>query len=303
MRRMLALSLVALFFGALAGAQSQPAAESAQTPRQALIDMFFSQDKGSILRHLPDVTVAKLKEMGMEEQVAAGPPLPVAAKDMDGVKTFATGPVLLSVDLPKGEQFALSVEREEVKGETAFLELGFHGYKQGADRAAGVDPRILIRMIQEGGVWKLADLGFSAHVPLDDPRFLDAMAKEMESARAGANKSGAVGTLRTLNTAQLVYQMTYDRYTCKLADLGGADSGKEPDAHHAQLIDSSLESGKKSGYTFAISHCDAAGKKYRASAVPDKPGEPAYCTDQSGVIKSSEDGKAATCFASGKPLD
>jgi hypothetical protein len=274
-----------------------------QTPREALLDMFLSKDKDSFMRHLPEVTRAKLTEMGMAEQVAGGPPLPVSSRALDGVKTFATGPVLVSVDLSKGEKFELSVLREEVKGVTAYLELGFHGYKQGKDRAAGVDPRLLIRMIQEAGVWKLADLGFSAHVPLDDPAFLDAVAKEVESSRVAANQSAARGALRSLVSAQAVYQMQFNRYTCSLAQLGGEGQG-EPSEQHAQLIDSALESGKKSGFVFRLSRCDAAGKRYRASAVPEKPGAgPAYCTDDSGVIRQSDDGKALTCFLRGKPVD
>lgn len=304
MRRLTVLVLT-IVFSALAIAQTAPAM-APQTPRQALLDMIFSKNKGSVLRHLPDVTVTKLREMGMEDQVAAGPPLPVA-RDMEGVKTFDTGPLLLSVELPKGDRFELSVLRDDVQGTTAFLELGIHGFKAGektTDLSAGIDPRIVIRMIQEAGTWKLADLGFSAHVPLDDPRFLDAVAKEMAASRASANQSGAVGSLRTLNTAQMVYKMSYDRYTCSLAQLGGAATGGDPNAQHAQLIDESLESGRKSGYKFALSRCNAAGTRYRASATPEKAGGgPAYCTDESGLIKKSDDGKALTCFTGGKPLE
>lgn len=305
MRRLSILLLLASF-STLAAAQATPGA-APQTPRQALLDMVFSKEKNSVLRHLPAVTVAKLKEAGMEDEVAAGPPLPVA-RDMEGVKRFETGPVLLSVDLPKGDHFELTVLREDVQGTTAFLELGFNGYKAGEKRSsdigAGVDPRILIRMIQETGVWKLADIGFSAHVPLDDPKFLDAVAKEAKASRAAAAQATVIGSLRTINTAQMVYKMSYDRYTCSLAQLGGSAKGGDPNAQHAQLIDESLESGKKSGYVFAVSRCNAAGTKYRASATPEKAGGgPAYCTDESGVIRKSDDGKSLTCFTSGKPLD
>jgi len=287
----------------LAALQQPAPAAGPQTPRQALLAMFFSDDKATFLRHLPDVTVAKLREMGMEEQVAAGPAL-ATQRERDAIKTFDTGPLLLSIELPKGEKFELSVEREEVKGELAFLELGFHGYKQGTDRAAGLDPRILIKMKQETGIWKLADLGFTAHIPLDDPAFLDTIAKELTATRASAAASGAVGALKTLVTAEAIYSISYDRYTCSLAQLGGVEKGGEPSAQRAQLIDASLESGKKAGYLFRLSGCDPAGKKFRAAATPEKPGGgPAYCTDESGVIRKSGDGKATTCFASGQPMD
>jgi hypothetical protein len=303
MRRLAVLILLVSFPVALC-AQAAPGA-APQTPRQALLDMVFSKDRDSVLRHLPAVTVAKLKEAGMEEQVAAGPPLPVS-RDMQGVKTFDTGPVLLSVELPKGDHFQLTVLREDVQGTTAFLELGFSGMRAGqksSDISAGIDPRILIRMIQEAGVWKLADLGFSAHVPLDDPKFLDAVAKEAKAGRSAAGQSTAVGSLRTLNTAQLVYKMSYDRYTCSLAQLGGVGKG-DPTAQHAQLIDESLESGTKSGYLFKLTRCDAAGTKYRASAAPATPGAgPAYCTDESGKIRKSDDGNPVSCFVAGKPVD
>ena len=42
------------------------------------------------------------------------------------------------------------------------------------------------------------------------------------SARKSANESSAVGSLRTLNTAEVSFQGKHNAYTCTLADMGPA---------------------------------------------------------------------------------
>src|SRR5271157_3266956 len=62
--------------------------------------------------------------------------------------------------------------------------------------------------------------------------------------RMAANEASAVGSLRTINTAEVTYSSTYPGtgFTDTLTSLG--PSG-------VNMIDSVLASGTKSGYTFA----------------------------------------------------
>jgi TonB family protein len=62
-------------------------------------------------------------------------------------------------------------------------------------------------------------------------------------------------------------------------------------------------SGKKNGYSFAISGCDASHYQFVAEpAVPDS-GQRAFCSDESGTVRASADGKAATCLSSGEVVE
>src|ERR1700683_113284 len=65
-------------------------------------------------------------------------------------------------------------------------------------------------------------------------------------AKIAANEASAVGSLRTLNTASVAYSTTYGNYPPALSNLGPSTS---PNSTTADLIDSLLVTGTKSGYT------------------------------------------------------
>jgi len=116
------------------------------------------------------------------------------------------------------------------------------------------------------------------------------------------NDGSAVGSLRTVNTAEVIYSSTYpDVGFTELKNLGGPGNSKTG----AGLIDNVLAGGSKSGYNFEVSVVPGApAKSYTVTAVPkDKQsGVRAYCSDQSGVIKYSEKHDPDTCLKSGVPL-
>src|SRR5437667_222132 len=66
--------------------------------------------------------------------------------------------------------------------------------------------------------------------------------------KMAANEASAVGSLRSLNTACITYSTTYGSYPAGLSNLG---PGSPATSTTADLIDSVLASGTKSGYSFA----------------------------------------------------
>lgn len=77
----------------------------------------------------------------------------------------------------------------------------------------------------------------------------------MLKARAAANQASAVGSLRTLNTAEVTYASTYNTgYSFTLAALGGTGVAT---INNAELIDSILAGGVKSNYNFYYVACPA----------------------------------------------
>ena len=113
-----------------------------------------------------------------------------------------------------------------------------------------------------------------------------------------ANEAAAVETLRTLNASTVMYSMTYGGFPHNLSDLGPSGSST-PGSAGADLIDSVLASGVKSGYlfTYTVGSADPRGNvlSYTISASPVTPGTTGqryFYTDQSGTIRASVAGSA-----------
>ena len=114
--------------------------------------------------------------------------------------------------------------------------------------------------------------------------------------RMTANETSAVGSLSALNTACITYLTIYGGYPPSLASLG---PGNPATSTSADLIDSVLSSGAKSGYNFAYSvgPKDASGRVnvYAITAEPSSPGstgQRSFYTDQSAVIRANTGGPA-----------
>jgi type IV pilus assembly protein PilA len=113
--------------------------------------------------------------------------------------------------------------------------------------------------------------------------------------KMAANEASAVGSLRTINTSSVAFSTTYGNYPTLLTDLGPSTS---PTSSAADLIDSVLSTGTKSGYTFVYAAV-APYQQYTLNAGPATPGvtgQRYFYTDQSGVIRA--DTSAAATSAS-----
>jgi type IV pilus assembly protein PilA len=126
--------------------------------------------------------------------------------------------------------------------------------------------------------------------------------------KMSANQASAVGSLRTMNTACIAYSTTYSQFPAALTNLGPVDSsgpglghgyGHGPDpvsSTSADLIDSVLAAGEKSGYTFVYTP-GTDSQSYTITATPitaAATGQNMYFTDQSGVIRVDTSGSGAT---------
>ena len=118
-------------------------------------------------------------------------------------------------------------------------------------------------------------------------------------ARIAANEASAVGSTRTLNTAEVTYSSTYGTGFAPLASLGGA-AGCVAAAATACLVDPVLTTGTKTGYTLAAVAATGAGTAvsplttYEVNATPLSlsTGTRAFCSDESGVIRYNLTGTA-----------
>ena len=114
--------------------------------------------------------------------------------------------------------------------------------------------------------------------------------------RIAANQASAVGSLRTLNTAEITYSSTYNTgFTATMTYLAppSGTTAANPTSTAAGLIDSVLALGSKSGYSFVYSAggADSTGRinTYSFTAVPisTSTGTNYYFTDETGVIRQN----------------
>ena len=126
--------------------------------------------------------------------------------------------------------------------------------------------------------------------------------------KIAANESSAVGSVRTIGTAEVTYSSSWGTgYSVDLKSLGGAPPCTNATAGAACLIDPLLSNTQiKSGYTFnaAATLQDNAGiwNGFEINATPTNyqtTGVRAFCDDQVGVVKFKANGAAAIGVAAG----
>ena len=115
--------------------------------------------------------------------------------------------------------------------------------------------------------------------------------------KMAANEASAVGSLRTINTAEITYSSTYGTGFTDLATLGSSG-----------IIDAVLSKGTKSGYTFIATPNSGTGTStdpyngYTSTGTPttSSTGTRQFCSDASGVIRYETSGTG--CAATSTPL-
>jgi len=310
---------------------AQQSAASTQTARQALMEMFFSKTLGTFIKHLPAVTRAALEKSGVLAGLQQYSLLATQIQtQQQNVQTFETGSVMLSGEDPKtGQKVEIIVENDALRGDQDDIGLSFQVYKNGQVQRTPFMPQLTFSMKKEAQLWTLSEISLTLHLPLADPDLLKAVTEKLQPqantsvtftprvetsvashvetpAQSAATDAQVVSAMRTILTAEVTYATTYPTvgFTCMLSDLDGFGGG-ERNEHQAMLINSGLASGKKYGFVFMLSECTGApARGFHLTAAPSgySYGRKAFCSDQSGVIRSPQDGNSATCLASGTPI-
>jgi hypothetical protein len=111
----------------------------------------------------------------------------------------------------------------------------------------------------------------------------------------------AVGSIRSINTAQVYYAKGYKKgWSPRLAALGVPLEGTKPSATAAGLLDNSLTGGTKANhvFTYKAGKPDADGKinTYTLSVRPVKwhAGLWNFFDDESAIIRGTKENRAAT---------
>ena len=75
---------------------------------------------------------------------------------------------------------------------------------------------------------------------------------KLTSARMAAFEMASIRTLHTINTAQVQYFSTYQRFASSLFELGPPPGNAGPSLTAGDLIPADLAAGIKSGYVFTM---------------------------------------------------
>jgi type IV pilus assembly protein PilA len=130
--------------------------------------------------------------------------------------------------------------------------------------------------------------------------------------RMSANETSAVASLRVIFTANATYETSYGNgYSPDLVSLAGTPPAT---CQGADLIDSLLATGRKSGYSFTYvagavlpvgaAGCTPGSVTFTVQATPmvaGSSGQRSFCIDESGIVRFDQSGAiiSAPCSASG----
>jgi type IV pilus assembly protein PilA len=116
---------------------------------------------------------------------------------------------------------------------------------------------------------------------------------KLNNATRFAHEAAAIKAIQTIQTMQVQYNSQYGRFATSLTELGPPASGAA-NAASADLIDSGLAAGEKSGYKFTMSGNQSG---YQISAVPvayGNTGSRTFFSDQSMAIRENDGPEPAT---------
>ena len=134
---------------------------------------------------------------------------------------------------------------------------------------------------------------------------------ELTRARVAADESSAVGSMRTINTAEISYNAAYPAtgFTTTLSQLGSPAGACTPSTANGCFIDSVLSTGTKSGYTFAsgAGSCGTTTPQncYSVVAAPQfstYTGARYFCSFEDGVVRYSTVGLTNPCPPATPPI-
>lgn len=122
-----------------------------------------------------------------------------------------------------------------------------------------------------------------------------------EKVKAVNYENPVVSAVRSLNMAEIAYAQSHREagYTCSLSELKDAWG-----------LNNELAHGQQDGYIFEVNGCTAAKAngpiaKYQVVAYPaatNKAGTPAFCSNESDVIKVARNGSPQDCLRGGVDL-
>jgi hypothetical protein len=292
-----------------------------QSPRQAIIEM-LSGGEAPFKKHLTVEMQGKLQNMmkGSPDnalspfQVLTGAQTPGNNK----FQAFDIGPILFSFNSPQEhERYEIQIDSDDPRGDQDFMGLSLHLVRNGVEKEIPVGLRFVVNMKRQEGIWRLNAVTLNATLPLGDPRILEkswwspALAAATGTDDAASStpvvvderpKMSALRAVRMIGMAENIYAQKHPGlgYTCTLSDLVNVGRGMDEDGMY-KFMDADIADGVYNGYRFTLTGCERRpARMFRVIAEPVAGRGKAYCSDNTSNLRSSDDGRGATCLVSGK---
>jgi len=308
--------LAAIFFFAISTTTlfSQPQAPPAppQTARQALLEMITGGQQAA-MRHLTVEMQQSLKAKGNKSFAQELAVLDQMKAGSAAFQTFDAGQILLSINEPgTNEKIEVHVDSDDLSGDTDNIDLSFHQFRDGVEQDTPYTDLLshfTLGMKKQENIWRLNEIAIGIKIPVGDPAWLAKMDKMGQGGMTGgkiavgergkpeAPEMTAEQAVMMLGFAEQAYAQQHPDagFTCSLAELG-----KSPSFN----LDERIFKGEPvNGYKFSLSACQGKPvESFHLIAEPLAPGAgtKAFCTDATRNIRSSDDGRGATCLTSGK---
>jgi hypothetical protein len=313
----LAICSLFLFAGIASGQRAYD-----QSPRQALVEM-LSGGEAPFKKHLTLEMQSKLKNlMKSSPDNAPNPLLALMGAQSAGAnrfQSFDVGPILFSFNNPdEHERYQLEIDSEEQRGQEDTMGLSLHLLRNGVEREIPVGLKILAKLKQQSGIWRLTAVDLNASLPIGDPKILEkswwgptlsAVAGPSEEAAASSvvviderPKMNPLRAVRMIGMAENLYAQTHPGtgYTCNLSNLVNIGRGMDEEGIY-NFMDAEFAAGVYNGYRFTLAGCERAPAKiFRVVAEPIAGRGKAYCSDNTNNLRAADDGRGSTCLISGK---
>ena len=114
-------------------------------------------------------------------------------------------------------------------------------------------------------------------------------------------ESNALGTVRSINTAQAAYHQQYGFWACDVGQLLPGPAGSKASPDQAGLLDASITNAKARGYDFMVICPKDRAQGYEVVAWPKDKKMRTFCSDTSTLLFSS-DGDPNSCLKNRKPI-
>src|SRR5262249_55312836 len=311
----LLLVLAGLVFITSALSQPQAAPHRQQTARQALIEI-VTKGGDALLKHLTLEVQDALK--ANKKFNSAGLSVLNSMTPEGGLQSFEAGEVLFAYnDAAQHTKYEVHVDNDDLAGDEDSLLLSVHAFRDEKEQDpewGPMSPHFTVSMKLQQNVWRLNTISVGAEFPVGDAKFIEKMFLKPATGAASGYSVVAGGhvnhgtedvassgmpaehVVKMLAYAESMFASQHPDvgFTCSFSEL--AESSK------MMGVDQLVNNGIYNGYRFALAGC--AGKPAGSFQITAEPlagnGAKAFCTDATHNLRSSDDGRAATCLTSGR---
>lgn len=272
-----------------------PCAQAIQaaTPEAALEEMATADNVDTLIRHFPVKVEEYIAKLPLQQRKAMTEKMLVSkALEQQGGKLTISSDGLSAELLEKegGEKITITWKNTFTSGNDALVQLEIQEKQHTTP--------LMIGMSYENNEWRVTHVGEWRGTDVESELL------PKEELKDHPISSAAAPMLRTLNTALITYATMYpdQGYPSALRALSGQESD-EPTQDHAMLVDRAFlqEPAVRNGYVFHYIRTSQDTYQITATPLQFTEGLPSFFTDESAVIRVTQENRPAT--AQDPPLE